>query len=132
MRAPGFRITLAAIATLIALFVAAGIRYPGKAPMKLPPENCDQSMWNHVYEKDRLHVIEQCTAVEGRVVSVERSHDGDLHIALEPKSRSVLNLTNLMHLRAKLVVEIVCEHMPTKPAAKAACVDFHSQVAVPK
>jgi len=107
------------------------MRYAGRAPVKLPAENCDSSLWQHIDEKERLRVIEGCTAVEGRVAALHRAPDGDLHIALDPDDKSVLNLLNALHARGTLVVEIICEHTPSDAADRAACGDFHSQIAIP-
>ena len=115
----------------ITLFLRARARYPGKAPVKLAAESCDQSLWRHVYDPDRLKVIEPCTAVEGRVVSLSRGADGDLHIALEPDQESVLNLFNAVHGGSHLALEVICEHTATKPSAAAACAAFTSRVAFP-
>jgi len=119
------------LAALAGVTLAAMARYRGKAPVKLPPENCDAALWRRVYLPDRLKVIEACTAVEGRVVSVERASDGDVHIALDPDQPSVLNLMNATHSRGHLVVEIICEHPPSGDAAKAACAGFTQTVTVP-
>jgi len=109
----------------------ARLRYAGNAPVNLPAEHCDPDLWKHVNEKERLHVVAECTAVEGRVVSLHRASDGDLHIALDPEPKSVLNLVNLMHAHGELVVEVICEHPPADAAEKAACGAFHSQITIP-
>src|SRR5215471_1231996 len=113
--------------------VIAKLRYPGKAPVKLPAEACDADLWKHVYQPERLRVIEACTAVEGRVVSMHRVSDGDLHIGLDPEHKSVLNLINVMHAQGQLVVEVICDHDPIGSGsdATAACGDFHPQVTTP-
>ena len=122
---------MALLAALIALFVMARLRYAGKAPLKLRAENCDAALWEHVYDKERLKVVEECTAVEGRVVSLHRNSDGDLHIALDPQQKSVLNFLNVIHGRGELVVEVVCEHTPAEANAKAACEGYRPQVTIP-
>ena len=108
------------------------LRYPGKATVKVPDGSCDAKLWDHVYERARLQILQACTAVEGRVVSVHRSQDGDLHIALNPDNKSVLNLVNAVHAHRTLIVEAVCDHEPSTAIERAACGDFHSQVAMPK
>lgn len=120
------------VVALVALFLVAKIRYAGRAPVKLPVENCDPGLWSHVYEKKRLRVVEPCTAVDGRVAAVAPSWDGDLHIDLDPDQKSVLNPVNAIHGGGKLVVEIICEHVPNRPDAKVACAGFHSQITIPK
>ncbi len=114
---------------LIAL--AAMIRYPGKAVVQLRSQDCDAGLWKHVYQKERLQVRQVCTVVEGRVVSMERSSDGDLHIGLDPRQKSVLNLINVVHSHSELVVEVIREHPPVKDPAKAACAGFHSKITIP-
>ncbi len=125
------RITLVLLVALIALFLMARLRYAGKAPVKLRAENCDPDLWKHVNEKERLRVIEECTVVEGRVVSLHRASDGDLHIALDPEHKSVLNLVNVIHAHGELVVEAICEHKPAHAADEIACGAFHPQTAIP-
>lgn len=124
-------IALGVLLALIALFTAAKLLYPGKATAKLPPADCNADLWKHVYSPERLRVIEACTAVEGRVVSVHRAVDGDLHIGLDPEQRSTLNLINVMHAHRRLIVEVVCDHTPPDKGAVAACAGYTSQIATP-
>ncbi len=120
------------LVALLAIFAIAKTVYAGKAPLKLQAaEYCNHRLWEHVYEKDRLQIIEECTAVEGRVSSLHRAADGDLHIWLDPEERSVLNLVNVLHGHRKLAVEIICDHSPRDGKEQAACGDFHSPVRVP-
>ena len=125
------RIVLAVLLTLIALFVAARLRYPGRTTVKLPAAECNAALWKHVYSPERLRVIEACTAVEGRVASVHRAVDGDLHIGLDPEQKSTLNLTNVMHAQRRLIVEVVCDHPPVKNQPGPWCDGFTSAVAAP-
>ena len=128
-----WRLLLVAVACLaIGLFLMARLRYPGKPTVKLPPANCNGDLWRHVYQPGRLSVIEPCTAVDGRVVSLSRGSDGDLHIGLDPDRKSVLNLMNATHGRGRLVVEVICEHTPARPDAATACAGLTSRVTIPK
>jgi hypothetical protein len=122
---------LAVLAALAAAFLVLQLRYPGRAPVRLPAESCDAGLWKHVYRPERLKVLEACTEVEGRVVSLVREKDGDLHIALDPDQKSVVNLMNLIHGRGRLVVESVCDHPPAGGAAAAACAGFTPSVSIP-
>src|SRR6476661_8844267 len=67
------QVMLAVVIAGLTLLVAAKLRYRGSPSLKLPDENCDAEVWKHVYEKDRLRVLQVCTAVDGRVASVHRN-----------------------------------------------------------
>ncbi len=123
---------LVVVASLVALLLMAWMRYPGKPPLKLSAESCDAGLWKHVYSPERLRVIEPCTAVEGRVVSVHPQSDGDVHIALDPDQKSVLNLVNKIHSRGHLIVEAVCNHEPAREEDRTACLGFVQQLTLPK
>jgi hypothetical protein len=123
---------LVVLAVLVALFASARLRYSGMAPVKLPAVKCNADLWKHVYRPERLSIVEACTAVAGRVVSVRRESDGDLHIALDPDHKSVSNLVNAMHAHGDLAVEVICEHAPAHGDAITACAGFNPQVTIPK
>ena len=125
------RIALGVLLAFVALFIATKLRYPGKATMKLSAAECNADLWKHVYSPQRLAVIEACAAVEGRVVSVHRAADGDLHIGLDPEQKSTLNLINVMHAQRHLIVEAVCDHIPRDKGAVDACAGYTSQIAAP-
>jgi len=116
---------------IVALVIHAKLHFRGKPQAVLPASECDATLWTHTYEKDRLQVIAPCAAVEGRVVGVRQSEDGDLHISLNPDRKSVLNLVNVFHAHRTLVVESVCEHTPAEDPARAACGDFHPAITPP-
>ena len=105
--------------------------------MALPASACSADLWQHTYENQRLRVVEACTAVQGRVVSVHHNADGDAHIALAPDDRSVVNLTNAILAQGQLITEVVCEHPPTDTGryaneVKSACAGYNSDIALPK
>jgi hypothetical protein len=129
----GSQILIVVLLIPAAVALVATLRYPGKAPLKLSASSCDSALWQHVYEKERLQVIEPCTAVDGRVIKLNGSSDGDLHISLDPDNKAVLNFMNLVHGHGHLVVEVVCLYAPAvREDAKTACADFHPQVMIPK
>ena len=123
---------LTGLATVAILVVVARMRYSGTAPVRLAVQNCNAELWKHVYEPQRLRVIEACTAVDGQVVSVYRAADGDLHIGLDPDRTSVLNFANALHADGYLIVEVICEHTPADDDPKSACAGFVPQVPAPK
>jgi hypothetical protein len=119
------------LAIVVALFIGAKLRYPGRASLALPTAACDAPLWQHTYENNRLAVIEPCTAVEGRVASVHINEDGDAHIGLIPDDRGVLNMINATHMHSELVAEVVCDQAPARPPARTACEGFHSAITLP-
>jgi hypothetical protein len=121
-----------ALVLLTALAITTNLRYKGKAPVKLPASACNAELWKHIAESERLKVLEPCTAVDGRIVSMHENRDGDLHIALAPDQKSVLNVINAMHANSHLVVEVICEHTPLENDARASCAGFTSTIAIPE
>src|SRR5258708_13199444 len=113
LRASG-RVMLVVLVILICLSVVVKLRYSGKATSKLPASDCNADLWKHVYSLERLHVIEACTAVDGRVVTVHQAADGDLHIGLVPEQKSTLNLINVMPPHPHLAVEAILDHPSTQ------------------
>jgi hypothetical protein len=126
------RIVFFVLLVLVVLLVAAKLHYAGRAPVKLPASACNAGLWTHVYQPERLKVVEPCTAAEGRITSVFPSTDGDLHIGLDPEQKSVLNLINATHAHRRLIVEAVCDHPASGKEAAAACAGFISPVKAPK
>ena len=124
------RVTLVVLAVLVAGFVSEKLRCSGVTPVKLPAGDCNADLGKHVYSPERLRVVEACTAVTGRVVSIGRSSDGDLHFAVDPDRKSVLNLVNVVHTHGDLLVEVVCEHIPSDGDARAVCAGFNPQVLI--
>lgn len=116
----------------VAAFLVVRLRHPGRVAIRLPASECNADLWNHIGQPERLHVITPCTSVEGRVVSTYRASDGDLHIALDPYYKSVLNLSNAMYAKGHLVVEIICEHTPEDAGSAVACAGSTSQVMIPQ
>lgn len=123
---------LISVVIIAALYFGARLHYPGRAPVNLTPESCDASLWSHVYLPKRLHVVEACTAIEGRVAAIQKESDGDLHIAIEPDQASVLNLVNAIHGHRRLVVESICDHDSAPGSySHAACAGFTPNVTIP-
>ena len=115
---------LVVLAAVVAALAFARLRYSGSAPA-MPAASCNADLWKHVYRPERLSVLQACTSVVGRVASVRRAADGDLHIALDPDRKSVLNLVNVMHSHRHLIVEVACQHTPSNGGALTACAGFN-------
>jgi hypothetical protein len=125
------KILLLVIAVIVILALVLRLIRRGKGPVHLAAESCDATLWSHVYQAQRLQVIEPCAEVEGRVVSLTRESDGDLHIQLDVENRSLLNIYNLLHAHGDLVVELICEGAATRGDAITACAGFTPRVTVP-
>ncbi len=94
---------------------------------------CDASLWQHVYHKYRLKVIEECKSVTGVVVSLRKEKDGDYHIRLrlDPGQGDLLNEKNIEKQQGCLVIEIICANEVTQQDAIGACSDYVNNVSIP-
>ena len=95
---------------------------------------CSAELWDHVYRKTRLHIVEGCIAVTGTIRHIKREADGDDHIqlAVDPEFSKLLNERNKTAQGDTLILEPICQGPVTQDDAEAACHDFHSPVEVPK
>lgn len=92
---------------------------------------CNVSLWNHVYRRTRLKVINSCVTLTGTVVSMQPEPDGDVHVRLKPDAKfaSLLNALNKSKAGGALVIEPVCDHRPTQADAISACLGFSQHFA---
>lgn len=44
---------------------------------------CDTSLWQNIYQSQRLVVKEECVSIQGVIVSKRKEPDGDVHIRLK-------------------------------------------------
>ncbi len=97
-----------------------------------PAAQCDESLWNHVYNPQRLIVKQQCISVTGTIVDatngkksdgVRHEADGDTHgwPNLDPEFKNLLNAGNISDEGGNQVFEIVCKFHVTQADAVAAC-----------
>ncbi|MFO1533169.1 MAG: hypothetical protein ABR562_05670 [Thermoplasmatota archaeon] len=100
---------------------------------------CDESLWAHVYNPERLQDAEpgrhhQCLKVTGTVTSIRREDDGDDHIRvhLDAGFERLLDQRNIDGQHGDLVVEPVCVHEVTQSDAVQSCAAFGSKVTIPK
>ena len=104
---------------------------------------CDDSLWDHVYNPQRLIVQQRCVAVTGTIVDatdgekadgVRHEADGDTHgwLDLDVQFKNLLNAGNMSDEGGKMVFEVVCMFHVSQADAKAACPPtFHNQVQLP-
>jgi hypothetical protein len=80
-------------------------------PALVPPElakYCHSTFpLEGVYSPQRLTVKEPCVAVTGIVSTIEREHDGDMHISLTGVNPKWLNAVNRQRSDQSLVIEAV-------------------------
>lgn len=105
---------------------ASGSSSPGNS------DQCDASLWNHVYHPQRLIVQQKCIAITGTIVDatngrntdgVRHEADGDTHGWLQVDSQfsDLINSGNTQFENGNLVFEIVCKFRVTQADAVASC-----------
>ncbi len=86
---------------------------------------CDKALWDPVYTKDRLKVLNACQVATGIVQGTEIERDGDAEIWFTPDAKHA----NLMrpgnqYSRGWLVVEIPCQAPIVQQDAMGTCDKF--------
>jgi uncharacterized protein YgiM (DUF1202 family) len=122
---------------------------PSPTPGASPPPTvatgtCDDSLWNHVYNPQRLIVKEKCVTVTGTIVDatagkksdgVRHEADGDTHgwLKVDPEFETLLNVGNQSAEGGNLVFEIVCEFRVTQADARGipGCKGYKSHLTIP-
>ena len=94
---------------------------------------CDQTLWKHVYNPTRLQVVDNCKSVLGVIESKRVEKDGDYHIRvkLDPQFSNLINSANIKNQLGDLVVEPICVNKVTQADAVSACVNFHQNINIP-
>lgn len=115
----------------------------GSTPTTEGSTQCDDSLWVHVYNPQRLIVKQKCIAVTGTIVDatngkhsdgVRHEADGDTHGWLQVDSQfsNLLNAGNTSSEGGNLVFEIVCKFPVTQADAVASCPrSYQSPVQIP-
>jgi hypothetical protein len=96
-----------------------------KAPSRIESTEaqCDQSLWQYIYNPGRLHVINSCMSVTGTVEGIRKEADGDIHIRfrLDRDFESLLNEKNISKQQGTLVLEPVCQGKVRQADATELC-----------
>ena len=94
---------------------------------------CDASLWDHVYNRSRLEIIEPCKVVTGTVEELDQNEDGDTHMLLKLDAGfdDLLLKKNKKKKDGDLVVEIVCANAVTDKKVGAACSGYSNKVSIP-
>ena len=131
--------------TLAAGLYLAALAFPQvakKQPINPPSESCDPALATHVYNPQRLRVIEQCISLQGIIVDAtagrrkdgqRHEKDGDNHGWVKPDKDFAWTLIagNKENQGDNLVFECVCQYPVTQTDAIAACKGFKSKVVIP-
>jgi hypothetical protein len=96
-------------------------------------DQCDPSLWNHVYNPSRLQVVDHCKTVSGVIDSVRTEPDGDYHIRLklDPQFSDLINSANVNGQYGDLVAEPICVNPVTQIDAISSCQSFHQNIVIP-
>ena len=92
---------------------------------------------SHVYNPDRLQVINPCISVTGTIDFIRTEKDGDYHIGLKLDSQyaNLVNDCNSTCLNGAehgdLVVEPVCMNPPTQADAVSSCTNYSNPIVIP-
>ena len=114
----------------------------GPSPTTSGAAQCDDSLWDHVYNPQRLIVKQKCIAVTGIIVDathgkhsdgVRHEADGDTHgwLKVDPQFTNLLNAGNRSAEHGNLVFEIVCKFHVSQADAKPACSTYQSAIQIP-
>lgn len=103
----------------------------------VPPQflatDCDNSLWQHNAEDERVSV--PCIYVTGVVEKVKPEDDGDMNIQLKPDPQYsvLLNSYNIKDGDGKIALEPICAVSPSnfRPAFKKACSGYTNHVFIP-
>jgi hypothetical protein len=128
-----------------ATYVAAGVKEPTTEPAApiSSATGCDVTLWDHVYNPQRLIVKQKCISVTGTIVDatngrrsdgVRKEADGDTHgwLKVDSQFENLLNPGNMIDEGGNLVYEIVCRFRVSQVDAKAACpLTYHDSVQLP-
>lgn len=104
-----------------------------ESPQTSVPQ-CDQGLWEHVYNPRRLQVLDPCISVTGTVDSVKEQADGDYHVLflLDQEFEPLLNEKNLSRQRGLLVLEPICQGKITQANARRPCSGYAGPYFLPE
>ena len=95
---------------------------------------CDKSLWDHVYNPERLEVEKDCMAVTGTITERSTDDDGDEHmlLKLDDGQDDLLTKKNKKKKEDELVIEAVCAGTPNLKKVGDACNNFKNSVQLPQ
>jgi hypothetical protein len=96
--------------------------------------NCDQSLWEYVYNPGRLQILDPCISVTGTVEEVRKESDGDFHIRfrLDQQFESLLSEKNISSQQGDLVLEPICQGKVRQADAAEPCSGYDGPYFAPE
>jgi len=121
------------IVIIILIISAYYIYKSSNKPQDSGNTNCDSKLWEHVYHKYRLDVIEECKTVTGTIEKIKPEEDGDLHILLklDKGQDGLLAEGNYKIQHGDLVIEPICVAQAIQKDAIGPCSDYINNVKIP-
>src|SRR6266446_3887298 len=98
-----------------------------QASRQTTAKQCDQTLWQYVYNPGRLQVLNPCISVTGAVEEIRKEADGDVHIRfrLDQQFASLLNEKNISRQQGDLVLEPICQGKVRQPDAAEPCSQYN-------
>jgi len=124
LRAITFFLIAAGFALFLAYRLSRSPQIPGdREPSQTTATQCDQSLWEYVYNPGRLRVLDSCISVTGTVEEIRKEADGDVHILfrLDQQFESLLNEKNFARQYGDLVLEPICQGKVRQADAAEPC-----------
>lgn len=130
----GLALTL--VATILLTGALGVYIYESRGPSaQRAASNCSDpaNISSHVYNPDRLQLVNTCITATGTVDAVRPEADGDYHVLLHLDSAysNLTNAANDQYQNGDLVVEIICALPITQPDAESACANYANHITVP-
>jgi hypothetical protein len=96
--------------------------------------DCDPNKWKHVYDPERLEVLDKCKVVTGVITERNADPDGDEHmlLKLDAGQKHLLTKKNKTKKDGCLVIEAVCVNSITRKRAMGICNGYANDVWLPK
>ncbi len=121
------------VLVLVVLVLVAAVLYSRGFLTPRTSDRCISDTLKHVYNPDRLEVLNSCQSVSGIVEKIIQEADGDVHIRLQVDQgfENLLNQANYDYQYGTLVLEVVCVYPVTQADAVQACSGYTNAVALP-
>jgi len=113
----------------------ADFRLPALVPPPVAAAQCNPSLWPHMHDVQRIHIVTPCVTVTGTIATVGSSDDGDIdmQLTLDSGFGNLLNSGNTSKLNGNLQTEAICQAPvhPDVPDAQRTCANFNGTVPIP-